>query len=733
MRRHDRQSDFFWPLAVLAILALGLLAIGGGVLVQGFDRAARDREQKVVENGIVGRAEEVAHMVVPQVVWDDAVRHLDNRFDGAWAQENIGQFLINTDGFSSVFVMDGADRLTFAAGKAQGPPAEAYGPFSAPSRGIVASVRADEARRGSLSALPRTGRMLAEPIQSTTLAWVGRELYVLTATLVQPDFGSARSAGATAPVVVTAMAVDRPFLASLGRRYMLEGLALRARAADPEKAHASLRDSAGRTIGVLEWRPQDPGRTLLGRILIPILAVITALGAMALYLYRRARRLSEGLVASEARTAHLAYYDSLTGMPNRVLFGDRLAQALEQARRTGLQVAVHCIDLDRFKLVNDTYGHHAGDELIQVAARRMAAQCRKSDTLARLSGDEFALVQLNATPASAAEVAARLRDCMALPVDLAAGRVFVGCSIGITLVGEFRIEPAEAVRQADLALYSAKQTGKNKFCFFEIEMDAAIRTRRGLESDLRAAIEAGELEMVYQPQVDGAGVMTGVEALVRWNHPERGPVSPAFFIPVAEECGLIEPLGFFTLRQAFADSRRWRGLKVAINVSAQQLRQSDFVSQVAVLVEEMKVDPAQFELEITEGILLGDDQLTHDALKRLRRMGFSLALDDFGTGYSSLSYLQRYPINKIKIDRTFITNLGVDSEADAVVGAIIKLARALRLSVIAEGVETADQRSRLSAAGCGSVQGFLFSRPVHADEIDRLREARKLTETPVAA
>ena len=226
--------------------------------------------------------------------------------------------------------------------------------------------------------------------------------------------------------------------------------------------------------------------------------------------------------------------------------------------------------------------------------------------------------------------------------------------------------------------------------------------------------------------------MTGVEALVRWNHPERGMVSPAFFVPIAEECGLIVELGLFTLRRTFEDSRRWPDLKIAVNVSANQIRMKDFVASVRALVDEFAVDPRRFELEITEGVLLGDDPAIHETLKQLRQMGFSLALDDFGTGYSSLSYLQRFPLTKIKIDRTFIANLGVDTEADAVVNAIVKLARALNLGVIAEGVETREQRDRLSAAGCGEVQGFLYSRAVPPAEIDRLRGAPALAQESAA-
>jgi diguanylate cyclase (GGDEF)-like protein len=383
-------------------------------------------------------------------------------------------------------------------------------------------------------------------------------------------------------------------------------------------------------------------------------------------------------------------------------------------------IAVHCIDLDRFKEINDTFGHHAGDELIRLAGARLAAQCRSPDTVARLSGDEFAIIQTRATAGAAAALAARLTEVMRLPIDLEAGRVFIGCSVGVALISDGHIDPAEALRQADLALYRAKDTARGQFCFFEIEMDAAVKARRSLEADLRTALAQGSLRMAYQPQVNTADGMVGVEALARWDHPVLGEVPPSVFVPVAEECGLILELGLFTLRQAFADSKRWRGLTVAVNVSAKQLRMHDFAAQVLELVEEYGVDPSQFELEITEGILLGDDAETRDMLDRLRNAGFALVLDDFGTGYSSLSYLQHYPISKIKIDRSFIANLGGEAEGEAVIGAIVKLARALRLSVIAEGVETADQVARLAATDCVDMQGYLFGRPVAAEEIDAL-------------
>jgi diguanylate cyclase (GGDEF)-like protein len=735
MHRKILQANFFWPSVVVGVGAVCLLLIVDLAIVRRFDQTAREREQAVVVNGLGQRAQEVAKLALPQVVWDDAVAHLDNRYDPAWTAQNIGAYLATVDGFDATFVLDRDDRPLFASLKGKPASLDAYQAYARTAADLARDVRVKEARRGPLKPPREKGAMVTKPIQATTFAHVGEATYIVTATLVQPDFGVAMPSHARAPIVVTGMNLDEAFLDSFSSRFLLGNLHLHdsdTRFEDDE-AHAPLRDNRGAYIATLDWTPQHPGDALLRSLAPPALIIISCLAALALLLYRISRRMAEGLIASEARASHLAYHDALTGLPNRVMYADRLAHALTHARRTEAPVAVFCIDLDRFKEVNDTFGHHAGDELIEQAARRMAAVCRSADTLARLSGDEFAVVQPQATAAGAAALAARLIAVMSEPFTLGVGQVFVGCSVGVSLVKDFDLEPAEAMRQADLALYRAKQNARGQYCFFEVEMDAAIKTRRALEADLRQALADGDLEMAYQAQVNGRGVMCGVEALVRWRHPERGFISPAFFVPIAEECGLIVDLGFFTLEQAFRDSHRWPGLKIAVNVSANQIRTRDFVPRLTDLAARHKVDPRQFELEITEGILLGDDLETHETLKRLRALGFSLALDDFGTGYSSLSYLQRFPITKIKIDRSFIANLGVDEESDAVVAAIVKLARALNLNVIAEGVETTDQRQRLAAAGCSEVQGFLFSKPSPAEEIDRLHGDRLARLQPLAA
>ncbi|MGA2551280.1 MAG: EAL domain-containing protein [Burkholderiaceae bacterium] len=715
-------SDFFWLLTVFAVLTVGMIVAAGLALVHEFDQAAMLREQSVVEKGIQGRIKEVADIAASEVIWDEAVLNLDNHFDSKWAQENIGIFFSQPHGFMYSFVLSSDDRPLFA-GDGESPLETAiYGGFEKDALPLIRSVRAQEVRRGPSHRDKRVGQTLSESIQASGLAYWNGKLCILSASLVQPDLGVVEPRGPKAPIVLTVMRIDEGFVNAFADRFQLDNLRLDTGSTLPASGQAAiaLRNFEGAQLGSLEWSPQDPGGAILSRLGTPVLGILTFMTIGLLWLYRRSRRMAAVLVTSEARAIQLAYHDALTGLANRALLFDRLAHALHAMRRSGEHIALLCIDLERLKEINDTFGHHAGDDLIREAAARLSAQCRSNDTVARLSGAEFAIVQSAASMVASASLAARLTECMTRPFELASGRVFIGCSIGICVVEDPNIEAAELLRQADLALFRAKQTGSGHYSFFDLEMDTSVKARHGVERDLRDAMAQESLYLVYQPQINEVRGMVGVEALARWNHPIRGNVPPGVFVPIAEDCGLIMELGLFTLRRAFEDSKRWNHLKVAVNVSAKQLRIRDFVTRVTEIVADTNVDPKQFELEITEGILLGDDPDTLTVLAQLRGLGFSLALDDFGTGYSSLGYLQRYPIDKIKIDRSFVANLGVESESEAVIGAIVTLARALNLGVIAEGVETTEQHLRLCAAGCYDMQGYLFSKPVPATEIDRL-------------
>ncbi|WP_200845144.1 bifunctional diguanylate cyclase/phosphodiesterase [Roseomonas sp. 18066] len=432
-----------------------------------------------------------------------------------------------------------------------------------------------------------------------------------------------------------------------------------------------------------------------------------------------------------ARIAHIAQHDALTGLPNRLLFRDRLEQAMAHARR-GQGFAVLCLDLDRFKEVNDTLGHPIGDALLCAAAARLREELRETDTLARLGGDEFAVIQGSIEqPQDAITLASRLVEAICRPFELQGHQVVVGTSIGVAMAPQDGMEPDMLLKAADMALYRAKSDGRGRWRFFEPAMDAAMQQRRALEIELRRALLLGEFELFYQPIVDVASrQVTGLEALLRWRHPERGLVPPDAFIPLAEEIGLIVPIGEWVLARACAEAAGWPGSpRVAVNLSPAQFASRGLVEAVEAALRQSGLAPARLELEITETVMLQDSQQTLETLHRLKALGLRIAMDDFGTGYSSLSYLQRFPFDKVKIDRSFTCELGQSRQSDAIVQAVTDLCAGLDMVTTAEGVETENQLLTLFQQGCHEAQGFLFSRPQPAASVP---EMLRLLAAPAA-
>ena len=427
-------------------------------------------------------------------------------------------------------------------------------------------------------------------------------------------------------------------------------------------------------------------------------------------------------VAAHERANHLALHDPLTGLPNRVLFKDRLNIAMESVKRERTCVAVLCLDLDHFKDVNDTLGHSAGDLLLQQFAHRLQDLTRGTDTVARLGGDEFAIVQVAlGQPNEAEALCRRLIDMCKEPFLIEGSELYIGVSIGIALAPSDSTNQDDLLKYADLALYRAKQGGKGTYRFFEISMDSDLQARKALEQELRRAIVKDELLLHYQPLVSVEGQnLKGVEALLRWSHPVRGMISPGEFIPMAEETGLIVPIGEWALRTACQQAKHWPGLVMAVNVSAIQFKNREFVDTVRRILIETGLEPERLELEITEGVLLYDTAAALEILTALKKIGVRIAMDDFGTGYSSLGYLNSFPFDKIKIDRSFIINVTDTEKASAIVRSVISLGQSLSMVTVAEGVETARQLDFLRAEGCHQVQGYYFSKPVSSQTLTDL-------------
>jgi diguanylate cyclase (GGDEF)-like protein len=421
---------------------------------------------------------------------------------------------------------------------------------------------------------------------------------------------------------------------------------------------------------------------------------------------------------AEAKIMHMARHDALTGLPNRVLFKDKMEQALAR----GDELAVMFLDLDRFKGVNDSLGHPVGDALLCAVTERLQQVVPGAATVARFGGDEFAVVHSNISPNDARDLAARIIDAVVEPFDVHGHQVIIGTSVGIAMAPADGNEPDQLLRNADMALYRAKANGRGAYHFFQAEMDAQMQERRKLELDLRKALLADQFELYYQPLIEVAsGEVSGFEALIRWNHPERGLVPPDAFIPVAEEIGLIVPLGEWVLKAACRQAMTWPDkFTVAVNLSAVQFRSPMLSLSVVSALGQSGLAASRLELEITESVLLQDDRGVLDALHQFRELGVRICMDDFGTGYSSLSYLRSFPFDKIKIDRSFVRELGKENDAVAIVRAVLDLGSSLGMTTTAEGVETEEQVEILRAEGCMQLQGYLFSRPIPAPQIPSL-------------
>ena len=424
---------------------------------------------------------------------------------------------------------------------------------------------------------------------------------------------------------------------------------------------------------------------------------------------------------SEIKIEYMAHHDSLTDLPNRVLLNDRLQYVLERVQR-GEMVAVHHLDLDQFKAVNDTFGHPCGDKLLRIVADRLRGLVGETDTIARMGGDEFVIVQAKiADPAEATSLAQGVIDTLSKPYDIDGQQAVIGVSIGISVGPGDGSNPDKLLRNADLALYRAKSDGRGTFRFFEPVMDLQMQTRRIMEQDLRKALPAGEFELHYQPVVNLASKeISGFEALIRWNHPSKGMISPADFIPLAEEIGFIVPMGEWVIRQACATAAQWPDeLHVAVNISAIQFRNPGLMQVIVGALAASGLAATRLEIEITESVLLHNKEATLAVLHQLRALGIRIAMDDFGTGYSSLTDLQSFPFDKIKIDRSFVKNITENSSSLNIVRAIAALANGMGMTATAEGVETAEQLQSIASEGCTEMQGFLFSRPLPAAEIER--------------
>jgi diguanylate cyclase (GGDEF)-like protein len=725
-------SSKILPLIALTVLtALTLAAFVMFWAVRQSDSAAVERQLQMTERSVQGIVRELSLQQEVVAVWDEPVFRLRAAsLDAQWFDENFGTWLNRTYGHNQVYILNAHDEPVYAAVEGARVEPREFGQIQPDLRSHLAKLRAQETAPPQTSGEPaQGGKHLTSgmAVYDAHLLKLAERPAAVSAMRIVPHTDGAVHQSRREFVLVSIRFLDGAFLQELAEKNLIEGLkfSLSDRKAGDEVS-VPLNSDTGSRIGYFVWKPETPGTKILG-IIGPASALFSALvlalmGLLLSWLWRAMSALQRTVVelrASEAQAQHIAFHDVLTGLPNRALLDDRLDQALARTK-LGEKASVLMLDLDRFKHVNDTLGHHAGDSLIRELAARLSRLLRGSDTLARLGGDEFAIVQTGiAGDEDVHALCARILAAVREPFDVVGHQAFVSVSIGVALAPDAGSDRIEIMRKADIALYRAKAEGRGCYRTFTAEMDETVKVRGAIEDELRAALATGEgLEVAYQPQVAGAGKpIVGLEALVRWRHPTRGMILPNQFIPIAEQSGLISQLGELVLREACSTSRRWPDLFVSINLSPIQFRTDGFAERVIEIVRESGADPRKIELEITEGVLLDDGGQTAQALSTLRAAGFRIALDDFGTGYSSLGYLHRYEVDKIKIDRSFVSNLGKEDSATAIVNAIVALGQAMKLTVTAEGVETKEQEHFLSRAGCDELQGYRYSKALPKEQV----------------
>jgi diguanylate cyclase (GGDEF)-like protein len=530
------------------------------------------------------------------------------------------------------------------------------------------------------------------------------------------DSGAIEQAPGTEYLHVSIVHLDAGYAHRLGAEYFIPDLQFtQLQSSAPDRAMLPLSNDAGRFVTFLDWQRDAPGQSLVFQTVPAMLAMFATAGLVAIFLLYQLWKKSRDLEAGRADAEYQAQHDTLTGLSNRVSFEQALAQLLTRRPTRERHTSVMMLDLDRFKQVNDTLGHRAGDDLIVAVGQRLQQFVGPADQLSRLGGDEFAIL-LNHPPGIGAplQLGQRIIEAIGKPFDIFGSEVFVGVSIGIATPDGNEADSRELIRKADIALYEAKTTGRNRTVVFEESMNELLQNRHTIEAELREALRrTDQLSVDFQPLFGkDHQTVVGAEALARWRHPRLGQISPAHFVPVAEQTGLITNLGELVLRRACEMGAQWHGYVIAVNISPAQLRNPNFARGVLDMLSQTGMRAEDLELEITEGILLEDSGNSAETLHLLRSAGIRIALDDFGTGYSSLNYLKRYPVDRIKIDRSFVSQLAPGSVSVAIVQAMITLAHALKIEVTAEGVETREQMETLTSLGCNVFQGFLLSPPI---------------------
>ncbi|MEP7241137.1 MAG: EAL domain-containing protein [Devosia sp.] len=718
---------WLYPVTLLATVIVGLVATASATLgfvlwsAQGVDQRSLARQVELARHVIALEMERVPHDQQSVTLWDDSVTHLRAPVDLAWVDVNLGTWMDEFFGHDEVVIIDNASRPIYAM--RDGSPIDPG--LAAPAIADLAPMIADLHRSiagGALDAY--AARLAPQPPRVVDLLTVDGAPAIVSIAPIISDSGKVVQPRGTENLHISMIHLSPAFAARLSDEYLIPDLQF---STTPARASGQvgipLTNASGRFVTFVDWTQSSPGQAIINQTVPVISGAFLVACIIALILADQVWRKSTALEIGRADADHRAAHDALTGLPNRRSFESSLRKAL--ALPGAQRVAVLLLDLDRFKQINDTLGHRAGDALLEAVGQRLAELVGPDDALARLGGDEYGIIQVGDNRLDPLALSRDIIEALNKPFRVQGSEAFVGVSIGIAVAEHGEADSSDLARKADIALYEAKGRGRNRAVLFEEAMNELLQNRHAMEAELRDALrQTDQLSVAYQPLFGREGNIIGAEALARWRHPRLGQVSPAHFIPVAEQSHLIEDIGDFVLRTACLQGARWPGFVFAVNISPTQLRNPLFPERVFSLLAETGMRATDLELEITENILLEDSSVSSEALHRFRASGIRIALDDFGTGYSSLNYLKRYPVDRVKIDRSFVAQLGHAGASGAIVQAMVTLAHALQIDVTAEGVETREQLGILKELGVNIFQGFLLGPPGTAQALDeRLHEA----------
>ncbi|MER9744183.1 MULTISPECIES: EAL domain-containing protein [unclassified Mesorhizobium] len=726
-RRQRSPLTFQVTLTVLtlAVFALAIVVGFGLYATMQADRVSLERQKVFLANGLQDQVAAVKREQESVAVWDDSVINA-KAGNQTWMAENLSVWMSSYYGHNRVYVLDDANRPVHAMREGKVVSPAVFGEDEPALRPTIARLR----QMMSKDASQAGAKFVADDLVS-----LGGQPAILSVMPLVPSSDRVTQASGSEYLHVSIEFINDAVIGKIAQKYLLAGAHLLPMAQPLGSAAIPLIDKQGVILGYIAWDQERPGLTLVGKA-SPALALAALVAASVLaFLLRRLRRASSALQTSQAQAQYLAFHDTLTGLPNRALFEDRLRRALLTSGNES-KVALLYLDLDRFKHVNDTLGHPAGDELVRQTAARLQHTVRDVDTVARLGGDEFAVILIDVRDVRNAEdISERVLQKLQEPFKLMDDQVFISASIGIALSTGPDADADDLLRKADIALYEAKKNGRGRYQVFAGDMDDLLLRKRKVESELRSALNGGTgIKLAYQPVFASDGkTIVGAEALIRWAHEVHGALPAAQFIAIAEERGMIGQLGAWALLEACRFAVKTKLPWLAVNVSPLQLRDAGFAEEVASILAETGLAPKRLQLEITENVLLENNDTTRAALAALRQSGVGIVLDDFGTGYSSLSYLRRHAIDKLKIDRSFVRLLDGDGNSGAIVKALIDLAGALKVEVTAEGVETEVQKALLVAMGCQQLQGYLLSPPLEPAQLVALSGLSSANATTEAA